>query len=69
MKILVSQIRLIYQIFGRVSIQVLPLALFSADSFCRAEKKPSFPRLLKKSSYIWGRDTNVRWLGDDCDGF
>lgn len=26
----------------------------------RAEKKPSFPRLLKKSSYIWGRDTNVR---------
>ncbi|CAK9038274.1 unnamed protein product [Durusdinium trenchii] len=26
----------------------------------RAEKKPSFPRLLKKSSYIWGRNTNVR---------
>eukprot|EP00438_Fugacium_kawagutii_P029534 Skav228089 [mRNA] locus=scaffold913:465208:469689:- [translate_table: standard] len=25
-----------------------------------AEKKPSFPRLLKKSSYIWGRDTAVR---------
>ena len=35
-------------------------------NFCRAlvaraEKKPSFPRLLKKSSYIWGRDTAVRW--------
>lgn len=26
----------------------------------RAEKKPSFPRLLKKSSHIWGRSTAVR---------
>ncbi|CAJ1462389.1 unnamed protein product [Effrenium voratum] len=26
----------------------------------RAEKKPSFPRLLQKSSHIWGRSTSVR---------
>jgi len=36
-------------------------SFFCPAPAARAEKKPSFPRLLKKSSYIWGRDTAVRW--------
>ena len=36
-------------------------SVFCPAPAARAEKKPSFPRLLKKSSYIWGRDTAVRW--------
>lgn len=30
-----------------------------------AEKKPSFPRLLKKNAYIWGRDTTVKCSAEE----
>lgn len=31
----------------------------ASEDEARAEKKPSFPRLLKKSSHIWARTTSV----------